>query len=35
MIADFVTELREQGILQSGLTPQSLFPFEAELSVKA
>lgn len=35
MIADFVTELREQGILQSSLTPQSLFPFEAELSVKA
>jgi 4,5-dihydroxyphthalate decarboxylase len=29
MIEDFVTELREQGILQSELTPHSLFPFEA------
>lgn len=35
MIADFVTELREQGIMQSNLTPQSLFPFEAELSINA
>ncbi|WP_274631286.1 nitrate ABC transporter substrate-binding protein [Arvimicrobium flavum] len=30
MIEAFITELREQGILQSDLTPQSLFPFESE-----
>lgn len=31
MIEDFITELREQGILQTELTPHSLFPFEAKL----
>ncbi|MCG7504120.1 nitrate ABC transporter substrate-binding protein [Mesorhizobium retamae] len=28
MIEDFITELSEQGILESDLTPQTLFPFE-------
>ena len=31
MIEDFITELREQGILKSDLTPESLFPFEPKL----
>jgi 4,5-dihydroxyphthalate decarboxylase len=34
MIEDFITELREQGILQSALTPHSLFPFEARRRLK-
>lgn len=35
MIGDFITELREQGVLKSDLTPQSLFPFEAKLPANA
>lgn len=35
MIQDFITEMREQGILQTKLTPQSLFPFEARLQAGA
>lgn len=35
MIEDFITELREQGILQSQLTPQTLFPFETMLRASA
>lgn len=35
MIEDFITELREQDILQTSLTPQSLFPFEARLRADA
>lgn len=35
MIEGFIIELREQGILHTRLTPQSLFPFEAALPAGA
>jgi len=35
MISDFVRELSEQEILKSNLTPEALFPFEAERPVNA